>query len=89
VDEGSGVHHLHDRTEANGSCPLIAAQLCGEQEKRGTQALAAPGAQVFRDSSDRTDAGDGCALELVLYGDEVVSEEIEDFTGRECGGGAH
>ena len=58
---------------------LVAEKFGGEQQKRGTNPLAAAGAQIFADLRDGRDVRDCVATELLFDRDDVVAQKVEDF----------
>ncbi len=89
VDEGGGVEHLDDGTEADAGVAGTAECFRGEKEEQGADALASASDEVLGDVGDDGDFGGRLAGELQLDGGEVVAEEFKDFGGGRYGQSAH
>ena len=79
VNECRGVNDFDDGGEFDRARTFVAEQFGRKQQKSGTDALAAAGAQVFTDFGDGGHVRDGILPELLLDGDNVVPEQVEDL----------
>src|SRR6266436_248795 len=79
VDKRRGVDDLDNRRELYRAIALVAEKLRGEEQQRWTDSLSPTGAQVLANLRDRRDVRNRIATELLFDGDNVVTEEVEDF----------
>jgi hypothetical protein len=79
VNESGGVDDLDDGCELNCARALVAEELGGEEQKGGTDTLAAAGTKVFADLGDGGDIRDRVVPELLFDGDDVVAKQVEDL----------
>jgi len=88
VNERRGVDDLDDRSELDRALAFVAEEFGGEQQERGTNALAAAGAKVFADLGDGGDVRDRVASELLFDRCDVIAQQVEDLFpvdgGRRC-----
>src|SRR5262249_38778365 len=78
-NQGCGVDDFYDRAETDSALPLIAAQLCREQQNGRTNTLPTALAQIFANFSDYLYVGNRVPLKLALNGEQIVTQQIEDF----------
>src|SRR6266403_1739543 len=87
VDQRSAANQLHDRPEAHSAIPAIPRVARGQEQQRGPQALAASCQKVTGDLRHRLDRRAVLESELLLDFDQVLTNQVKDFLGRQkCDG---
>jgi hypothetical protein len=78
----SGVNDLDDGREFDRSITLVAEQLGGEQQQRGTNSLAAARTKIFANLRDRSYIRNRVVSELIFDRDNVVAQQDRRFLSR-------
>jgi hypothetical protein len=83
VNERSAVKKFNDGGEANCAGTIFASISIGEQEQRGTQALAASTEKIAGDFADRLVGRGALARQFLFDEDQIVAHQIENFFNRQ------
>ncbi len=77
------MNQLHDGPEAHSAIPAIPRVARGQEQQRGPQALAASRQKVTGDLRHRLDRRAVLESELLLDFDQVLTNQVKDFLGRQ------
>ena len=82
VHQRSGMHHFHDRAQADRPLPRVTQHMRGKQQQRRPYPLAAALAQILGNLGDGADAGGGIATQLLLDGHQVIPQKVKKLSPR-------
>jgi hypothetical protein len=85
MHQRSRVQHFHYGSKLDGAGLFVGKQFGCEQQEHRTYPLASARAQVLADIGDRAHTGHRIAAKFALNRRKVVTQQLENFFGSDCG----